>query len=37
VKRTFLDACMFIAAIPLAEALDVLHELGWLRVLFRLP
>jgi protein-S-isoprenylcysteine O-methyltransferase Ste14 len=37
VKRTFLDACMFLAAIPIAEVLDVLHDFGWLRVLFRLP
>jgi protein-S-isoprenylcysteine O-methyltransferase Ste14 len=37
VKRTFLDACMFIAAIPVAAILDVLHDLGWLRVLFHLP
>jgi protein-S-isoprenylcysteine O-methyltransferase Ste14 len=37
VKRTFLDACMFLAAIPVAEALDFLHQLGLLRVFFRLP
>jgi protein-S-isoprenylcysteine O-methyltransferase Ste14 len=37
VRRTFLDACLFLAAIPVAEALDVLHSFGWLRVIFRLP
>ena len=37
VTRTFLDACMFLAAIPVAEALDFLHQLGVLRVFFRLP
>lgn len=37
VGRTFLDACMFIAAIPVAEGLDLLHQLGVVRVLFRLP
>jgi protein-S-isoprenylcysteine O-methyltransferase Ste14 len=37
VRRTFLDACMFFAAVPVAEGLDLLHSLGLLRVLFRLP
>jgi protein-S-isoprenylcysteine O-methyltransferase Ste14 len=37
VKRTFLDACLFLAAIPAAEVLDFLHDFGLLRVLFHLP
>jgi protein-S-isoprenylcysteine O-methyltransferase Ste14 len=37
VARTFADACMFLAAIPVAEALDILHDLGLLRVFLRLP
>jgi protein-S-isoprenylcysteine O-methyltransferase Ste14 len=37
VGRTFLDACIFMAAIPLAEAFDLLHNLGVVRVMFRLP
>ena len=37
VKRTFFDACMFFAAIPVAEALDYLHDQGLLRVFFHLP
>jgi protein-S-isoprenylcysteine O-methyltransferase Ste14 len=35
--RTFADACMFLSAIPVAGALDLLHHLGLLRVFFRLP
>ncbi len=35
--RTFADACIFFGAIPLAAALDLLHNLGLLRVFFRLP
>jgi protein-S-isoprenylcysteine O-methyltransferase Ste14 len=35
--RTFVDACIFFAAIPVAAALDLLHSLGLLRVFFWLP
>jgi protein-S-isoprenylcysteine O-methyltransferase Ste14 len=35
--RTFADACIFLGAVPAAAALDLLHNLGLLRVLFRLP
>ena len=35
--RTFTDACIFLGAIPVAGALDLLHHLGLLRVFFRLP
>src|SRR5262249_45353220 len=35
--RTFADACLFLGAIPIAGALDLLHHLGLLRVFFRLP
>ena len=35
--RTFGDACIFISAIPGAAAIDLLHNLGLLRVFFRLP
>jgi len=35
--RTFTDACIFLGAIPLAAGLDLLHDLGLLRVFFRLP
>lgn len=37
VTRTFADACIFLGAIPIAGALDLLHHLGLLRVFFRLP
>ena len=37
VARTYVDACLFLAAIPVAEALDILHNLGLLRVFLRLP
>ena len=37
VTRTFVDACIFLAAVPVAAALDLLHNLGLLRVFFRLP
>ena len=37
VNRTFLDACMFLASIPLAEMFDYLHESGLVRVFFHLP
>ena len=35
--RTFADACLFLGAIPVAAAFDLLHNLGLLRVFFRLP
>jgi protein-S-isoprenylcysteine O-methyltransferase Ste14 len=35
--RTFGDACLFLGAIPIGGALDLLHHLGLLRVFFRLP
>jgi protein-S-isoprenylcysteine O-methyltransferase Ste14 len=37
VARTYVDACLFLAAIPVAAAFDLLHNLGLLRVFFRLP
>jgi len=37
VVRTFVDACFFLAAIPLAEAFEWLQELGVIPVLLRLP
>jgi protein-S-isoprenylcysteine O-methyltransferase Ste14 len=37
VVRTFLDACVFLLAIPVAESFEYLHEIGALPVLFRLP
>jgi protein-S-isoprenylcysteine O-methyltransferase Ste14 len=35
--RTFADACLFLGAIPVAAAFDFLHNLGLIRVFFRLP
>jgi len=37
VARPSVDACIFLAAVPVAAAFDVLHNLGLLRVFFRLP
>jgi protein-S-isoprenylcysteine O-methyltransferase Ste14 len=37
VARTFVDACLFLAAIPVAAAFDLLHSLGLLRVFLTLP
>lgn len=37
VMRTFIDACVFLVAIPLAEGFEYLHGIGALPVLFRLP
>lgn len=34
---TFVDACVFLVAIPLAEGFEFLHDIGALPVLFRLP
>jgi len=37
VWATFIDACIFLISIPLAEGFDYLHDLGVLPVLFRVP
>jgi protein-S-isoprenylcysteine O-methyltransferase Ste14 len=37
VMRTFVDASIFLAAIPVAGAFDILHHYGLLRVFLRLP
>ena len=37
VTRTFVDACIFLAAVPVAAVFDLLHHLGLLRVFFTLP
>lgn len=37
VRATFIDACVFLLAIPIAEGFDYLHDTGVLPVLFRLP
>lgn len=37
IRSTFLDACVFLLAIPLAEAFECLQEFGLLPVLLRLP
>ncbi|MGZ5811021.1 MAG: methyltransferase family protein [Xanthobacteraceae bacterium] len=37
VARTFVDACVFLLAIPAAEAVGFLQESGIIPVLFRLP
>jgi len=37
VARTFVDACIFLAAIPVAFVIDLLHQLGLLRVFLTLP
>jgi protein-S-isoprenylcysteine O-methyltransferase Ste14 len=37
VARTYLDACIFLAAIPVTAALDWLQHLGLIRVFLRLP
>ena len=37
VTRTFIDACVFLLAIPLAEALEYLQDHGMVAVLVRLP
>src|SRR5262249_12094533 len=34
---TFVDACIFLAAIPVAGVMDLLHQLGLLRVFLTLP
>jgi protein-S-isoprenylcysteine O-methyltransferase Ste14 len=37
IRRTFVDACVFLLAIPLAEGAEYLHETGILTALFHLP
>jgi protein-S-isoprenylcysteine O-methyltransferase Ste14 len=37
VTRTFLDACVFLLAIPLAEVVEYLQDTGAISVLFRVP
>jgi protein-S-isoprenylcysteine O-methyltransferase Ste14 len=37
VLLTFVDACVFLVAIPIAEGFEFLHDIGVLPVLFRLP
>jgi len=37
VRVTFIDACVFLLSIPIAEGFDYLHEIGVLPVLFRVP
>jgi protein-S-isoprenylcysteine O-methyltransferase Ste14 len=37
VLLTFVDACVFLVAIPVAEGFEFLHDIGALPVLFRLP
>jgi protein-S-isoprenylcysteine O-methyltransferase Ste14 len=37
VLLTFVDACVFLVAIPIAEGFEFLHQIGALPVLFRVP
>jgi protein-S-isoprenylcysteine O-methyltransferase Ste14 len=37
IVRTFIDACVFLLAIPLAEGFEYLHDIGILPVLATLP
>jgi protein-S-isoprenylcysteine O-methyltransferase Ste14 len=37
VTRTFIDACVFLVAIPIAETIEYFQDTGVLTVLFRLP
>jgi len=37
VRRTFLDACLFLLAVPLVDLIDWLRSLGYLPILFHLP
>jgi protein-S-isoprenylcysteine O-methyltransferase Ste14 len=37
VRATFIDACVFLLSIPLAESFDYLHSLGIVPVLFQVP
>jgi hypothetical protein len=35
--RTFVDACVFLAAIPAAEFFESMQEAGLIPILFRAP
>ena len=37
VINTFIDACVFLITIPIAEGFEFLHEIGFIPVFFRLP
>jgi protein-S-isoprenylcysteine O-methyltransferase Ste14 len=37
VRATFVDACVFLLSIPIAESFDYLHDFGWLPALFQVP
>ena len=37
VTRTFVDACIFLVAVPVAETIEYFQEIGVLTVLLRLP
>ena len=37
VRRTFLDACLFLLAVPLTDLIEWLQTLGYLPILLRLP
>lgn len=37
VRRTFLDACLFLLAVPIADVVDWLQDAGWVTVLFHVP
>ncbi|KAB2912832.1 MAG: isoprenylcysteine carboxylmethyltransferase family protein [Hyphomicrobiaceae bacterium] len=36
VRRTFLDACLFLLAVPVSDVIDWLQQVQWLPVLFHL-
>ena len=37
IRRTFVDACVFLLSIPLAEGFEYLHDAGLMPVVFSLP
>jgi protein-S-isoprenylcysteine O-methyltransferase Ste14 len=37
VRATFIDACLFLLSIPIAEGFDYLHDLGLVPALFQVP
>ncbi len=37
VARTFIDACVFLIAIPIAESMEYFQHAGLIPVLFRVP
>jgi protein-S-isoprenylcysteine O-methyltransferase Ste14 len=37
VRATFIDACLFLLSIPIAESFDYLHDFGLVPVLFQVP